>query len=34
MFALIFRGVAFEFRNRATRQCGRWNWGFFLGSAI
>ncbi len=31
---LIFRGVAFEFRHRATHARGLWNWGFFLGSVI
>mgnify|MGYP001819186186 FL=1 len=32
LIALIFRGVAFEFRNRATRHRGLWDQGFFLGS--
>jgi len=30
--ALIFRGVAFEFRYRAKRFRWMWDWGFFLGS--
>ena len=34
LFALIFRGVAFEFRHRAERMRGLWDWGFFLGSLI
>jgi cytochrome d ubiquinol oxidase subunit II len=34
LFALIFRGVAFEFRNRAGRMRSVWDWGFFLGSLI
>ncbi len=29
LFALIFRGVAFEFRHRAERMRGLWDWGFF-----
>lgn len=34
LFALIFRGVAFEFRFRATRSRPAWNWAFSLGSGI
>lgn len=34
LFALIFRGVAFEFRERAGRLDVIWDWGFFLGSLI
>ena len=34
LFALIFRGVAFEFRYRAEKMRWLWDWGFFLGSAI
>jgi cytochrome d ubiquinol oxidase subunit II len=30
---LIFRGVAFEFRERG-RAGGLWDWGFFLGSVV
>ena len=32
LFALIFRGVAFEFRYRGARQF--WDWGFFIGSVV
>jgi cytochrome d ubiquinol oxidase subunit II len=31
--ALIFRGVAFEFRNRGVAG-GLWDWGFFIGSTV
>jgi cytochrome d ubiquinol oxidase subunit II len=34
LFALIFRGVAFEFRNRASRMRWLWDGGFFFGSLI
>jgi len=34
LFALIFRGVAFEFRYRTERMRWLWDWGFFLGSVI
>ena len=34
LFALIFRGVAFEFRYRTERMRWVWDWGFFLGSLI
>jgi cytochrome bd ubiquinol oxidase subunit II len=31
-FGLIFRGVAFEYRNRGTRRL--WDTAFFLGSTV
>ncbi len=36
LLALIFRGVAFEFRFRAASRWGReaWNFAFFAGSAV
>lgn len=34
LFALIFRGVAFEFRYRTEKMRWLWDWGFFLGSLI
>lgn len=34
LFGIIFRGVAFEFRNRATTMRWLWDWGFFLGSVV
>lgn len=34
LFALIFRGVAFEFRYRTERMRWLWDGGFFLGSLI
>lgn len=34
LFALIFRGVAFEFRYRSEGKRWLWDWGFFLGSLI
>jgi cytochrome d ubiquinol oxidase subunit II len=34
LFALIFRGVAFEFRYRTGKMRWLWDWGFFLGSVI
>jgi cytochrome bd ubiquinol oxidase subunit II len=34
LFGLIFRGVAFEFRNRATTMRSLWERGFFLGSVV
>jgi cytochrome bd ubiquinol oxidase subunit II len=34
LFALIFRGVAFEFRYRTERMRWLWDGGFFLGSVI
>ncbi len=34
LFGLIFRGVAFEFRQRSERSRWLWDWGFFLGSTV
>jgi cytochrome d ubiquinol oxidase subunit II len=34
LVALILRGVAFEFRERAQRARWVWEWGFFLGSLV
>ena len=34
LMAMIFRGVAFEFRYRTTRHRGFWDAGFILGSTI
>jgi cytochrome d ubiquinol oxidase subunit II len=34
LFALVFRGVAFEFRFRATRSRVFWDWAFSIGSAL
>jgi cytochrome bd ubiquinol oxidase subunit II len=34
LVALIFRGVAFEFRYKSEGMRWLWNWGFLLGSAI
>ncbi len=34
LLALIFRGVAFEFRYRTEKRRWLWDWGFFLGSTI
>src|SRR6185437_5392096 len=34
LFALVFRGVAFEFRFRANRSRKIWDWAFALGSAL
>ena len=34
LFGLIFRGVAFEFRFRASRFKRTWDWSFALGSAL
>ena len=34
LLALIFRGVAFEFRHRAPAHRRRWTWGFVLGSYV
>lgn len=34
LFGLIFRGVAFEFRERAGRMRGLWDRGFFVGSVV
>jgi cytochrome bd ubiquinol oxidase subunit II len=34
LFALVFRGVAFEFRFRAARSRVFWDWAFALGSGL
>ncbi|MBB4284772.1 cytochrome d ubiquinol oxidase subunit II [Roseospira goensis] len=34
LFALIFRGVAFEFRMKARTSKQLWSWSFTLGSAV
>ncbi|HEY4266150.1 MAG TPA: cytochrome d ubiquinol oxidase subunit II [Micropepsaceae bacterium] len=34
LFALVFRGVAFEFRFRAHRSRFLWDWAFSLGSGL
>jgi cytochrome d ubiquinol oxidase subunit II len=34
LLALIFRGVAFEFRWRTQRRRFLWDWSFFLGSLV
>ena len=34
LIALIFRGVAFEFRAKADRSRWLWDWSFFLGSVL
>jgi len=34
LFALVFRGVAFEFRFRAQRFRAAWDWAFSLGSGL
>jgi cytochrome d ubiquinol oxidase subunit II len=34
LVALILRGVAFEFREKAQRARWVWDWGFFLGSLV
>ena len=34
LLALIFRGVAFEFRYRTMRMRPLWDWGFALGSTV
>jgi cytochrome d ubiquinol oxidase subunit II len=34
LLALIFRGVAFEFRHRNPAHRRRWTWGFVLGSYV
>jgi cytochrome d ubiquinol oxidase subunit II len=34
LLALIFRGVAFEFRHRHTAHRRGWTWGFVLGSYV
>jgi len=34
LFGLIFRGIAFEFRQRAQHTRWLWDWGFSLGSTV
>jgi cytochrome bd ubiquinol oxidase subunit II len=34
LFGLIFRGVAFEFRNRAGSMRWFWDWGLCIGSVV
>ena len=34
LLALVFRGVAFEFRERSQGMRWLWDWGFFLGSVV
>ncbi len=34
LLALVFRGVAFEFRHRHVRHLRVWTWGFVLGSYV
>src|SRR5271166_83184 len=34
LFGLIFRGIAFEFRERTERMRWLWDWGFVLGSTV
>ena len=34
LVGLIFRGVAFEFRDRSENNRRLWDWGFFLGSLV
>jgi cytochrome bd ubiquinol oxidase subunit II len=34
LIGLIFRGIAFEFRDRAGRMRRLWDWGFCIGSAV
>jgi cytochrome d ubiquinol oxidase subunit II len=34
LLALVFRGVAFEFRFRAGREARLWDWAFFFGSLV
>ena len=34
LLALVFRGVAFEFRFKAARSRGIWDWSFALGSTV
>jgi cytochrome d ubiquinol oxidase subunit II len=34
LFGLIFRGIAFEFRNRAGSMRWFWDWGLCLGSVV
>ena len=34
LFGLIFRGIAFEFRQRTESTRWLWDWGFFIGSTV
>src|SRR4029077_13814655 len=34
LFGLIFRGVAFEFRQRSQHSRWLWDWGFSVGSTV
>ncbi len=34
LVGLIFRGVAFEYRQQALKARGIWEWGFVIGSAV
>ena len=34
LIGLIFRGVAFEYREQALKARGMWEWGFVIGSAV
>jgi len=34
LFALVFRGIAFEFRFRASRSRPFWDWAFSVGSGV
>jgi cytochrome bd ubiquinol oxidase subunit II len=34
LIGLIFRGVAFEYREQALKARGIWEWGFVIGSAV
>ena len=34
LIGLIFRGVAFEYREQALKARGFWEWGFVVGSAV
>jgi cytochrome d ubiquinol oxidase subunit II len=34
LLALIFRGIAFEFRGRSSNMRRVWDWGFFIGSVV
>src|SRR5258706_6864165 len=34
LFGLIFRGVAFEFRQRTEHMRWLWDWGFSIGSTV
>jgi len=34
LFGLIFRGIAFEFRQRTEHTQWLWNWGFSIGSTV